>query len=190
MPTNITIRAIKGASLEQLLDLWESTTSAPVSLELATVRGWLMDEIQRRRPAGFDAWLDAEYPDDADLRPLVLLNPMCLNCASRGRTCSGTTCQTWTGCVYYKGGKIKRTFEHYKSRLIRESHNTDGIRFNGIQYLCQFPGIDPVEMAASLQNDGYNILFDDSSITKAANKSNMAKVNKAAKALLKPSGRP
>lgn len=117
------------------------------------------------------------------------LNSICGTCARLCNGCKGTTCKTWTGCVYYKDDKNKRTFEHYKSRLIRESHNADGIRFNVIQYLCQFPGIDPVEMAASLQNDGYNILFDDSSITKAANKSNMAKVNKAAKALLKPSGR-
>ena len=30
------------------------------------------------------------------------LNIMCINCLNRGKTCDGTTCQTWTGCVYRK----------------------------------------------------------------------------------------
>lgn len=29
-----------------------------------------------------------------------ILNSMCINCLERGKTCDGTTCQTWTGCVY------------------------------------------------------------------------------------------
>lgn len=71
---------------------------------------------------------------------------------------------------------------YYKNRLINESRNNpDGIRFNGIQYLCQFPGIDPFEMAASLQNSGFTILFDDSSISQKENASNRFKVNKTAK---------
>ena len=28
------------------------------------------------------------------------LNSMCENCACLGESCKGTTCQTWTGCVY------------------------------------------------------------------------------------------
>ncbi len=27
-------------------------------------------------------------------------NRMCLDCTERGKSCSGTTCKTWTGCVY------------------------------------------------------------------------------------------
>ena len=30
------------------------------------------------------------------------LNIMCINCLKRGKTCNGTTCQTWTGCVFRK----------------------------------------------------------------------------------------
>lgn len=30
------------------------------------------------------------------------LNTMCWNCLERGKNCNGTTCQTWTGCVYRK----------------------------------------------------------------------------------------
>lgn len=73
-------------------------------------------------------------------------------------------------------------FNHYKNRLINEAGrvNTNGIRFNCIQYLCSFPNIDPVEMAASLQNDGFIILFDDSSISHKENAANRARVNRAA----------
>lgn len=28
------------------------------------------------------------------------LNRMCSNCLKLGKGCNGTTCQTWTGCVY------------------------------------------------------------------------------------------
>lgn len=28
------------------------------------------------------------------------LNPICVDCKRRGATCDGTTCQTWTGCIY------------------------------------------------------------------------------------------
>lgn len=30
------------------------------------------------------------------------LNSMCINCLERGKTCNGTTCQVWTGCIYRK----------------------------------------------------------------------------------------
>lgn len=30
------------------------------------------------------------------------LNSMCSNCVKLGNDCKGTTCQTWTGCVYKK----------------------------------------------------------------------------------------
>ena len=31
---------------------------------LPTVRGWLMDEIERRDPEGYEAWMDSELDDD------------------------------------------------------------------------------------------------------------------------------
>lgn len=30
------------------------------------------------------------------------INTMCIECIERGKSCGGTTCQTWTGCVYRK----------------------------------------------------------------------------------------
>ena len=31
---------------------------------LTTVRGWLMDEIERRNPEAYEAWLDSDTDDD------------------------------------------------------------------------------------------------------------------------------
>ena len=30
------------------------------------------------------------------------LNTMCFDCLERGKSCDGTTCQVWTGCVHRK----------------------------------------------------------------------------------------
>ena len=110
------------------------------------------------------------------------LNNMCETCARLGKDCEGTTCQTWTGCVYRQEDKEKRIFAFYKRDLIRLSRtNPHGIRFNCIQYVCRFPNIDPVEMAASLQNDGFTILFDDSSIRAKEKAAHRAAVSKAAR---------
>lgn len=78
--------------------------------------------------------------------------------------------------------KQTRIFEHYKDRLINENPSCcriEGIPFNVIQYLCQFPGIDPVKMAASLRKDGHAIFFNDRSISAKQNKANEAAVEKA-----------
>lgn len=83
-----------------------------------------------------------------------------------------------------KEDKARRIFGSYKRDLIRTaeiSSRPQELRYNCIQYVCQFPGIDSVEMAASLQNDGFTILFDDSSISAKANAANRVLVNKAAR---------
>lgn len=79
-----------------------------------------------------------------------------------------------------------RLFLFVKQRLISEcaAVNPDGIRFNCIEYLCSFRDIDPVEMAADLQNDGHTILFDDSSISRAENQHKKAKVQAEARRLV------
>lgn len=30
------------------------------------------------------------------------INVMCINCAQYSKECGGTSCQTWTGCIYHK----------------------------------------------------------------------------------------
>jgi len=69
-----------------------------------------------------------------------------------------------------------RMFEWYKKDIInscriasRYTGSEKITRFSPIQYVCHFPGIDPVKMAASLQMDGFTILYDDSSISAKEN---------------------
>ena len=54
-----------------LLDEFELTTDKETTLEVATVRGWIMDEIESRYPEAFDKWLDA-YADDSKLKYYIM----------------------------------------------------------------------------------------------------------------------
>lgn len=51
---------------EQLVLDWELTEALPMTPELPIVRGWLMDEFQRRNPEAYEAWID---DDDLDVSP-------------------------------------------------------------------------------------------------------------------------
>lgn len=62
---------ITNASTEKLLELWELTASRKPSVELAIVRGWLMDELEIRDRKGFNAWLE-DNALDADLRKYMM----------------------------------------------------------------------------------------------------------------------
>lgn len=86
-------------SLEKLLTLWENTEHLHTP-ELPIIRGWLMDELERRNPEGFSAWLDQDAPEDRDLRRFLSVNRFCLNCVKFATQCSGTAQQVWTGCIY------------------------------------------------------------------------------------------
>ena len=76
-----------------------------------------------------------------------------------------------------------RLFEHYKSRLVRTAEiTTPGkLRFVTIQYLCQFPAISPYEMAVALANDCFEIIFDNSAISKTEREAERRKFIKALK---------
>ena len=65
--------------------------------------------------------------------------------------------------------KENQIFNHYKSRIEKEAGINGKIRFNVVEYLCSFPHIDPYHMAQSLRLEGYEIAFDDSSISKLNN---------------------
>lgn len=58
---------LENATLADLLDQWELTTNIN-DPEIPTVRGWLMDELESRNPEAFNAWLDQDEPEDADLK--------------------------------------------------------------------------------------------------------------------------
>ena len=66
--------------------------------------------------------------------------------------------------------KKERIFNFYKRDLIKlTDNNTRPIRFICVEYVCSFPKINPFEMAKALKNDGYNLVFDDSSISQKEN---------------------
>lgn len=51
-------KRVAARSDEELSVQWLFTETMPVSEELATVRGWLIDELEKRMgPERFDAWL-------------------------------------------------------------------------------------------------------------------------------------
>lgn len=59
-------------SIEQLIKEFDMTEDIPISLELSMVRGWIMDELEKRNPETFDKWLDLDYPDNKSLKNLYL----------------------------------------------------------------------------------------------------------------------
>lgn len=66
--------------------------------------------------------------------------------------------------------KKSRIFDTYYERIIEERYFPDRpIRYSVIEYLCSFPKINPVFMARRLANSGYEIAFDDTSITQHEN---------------------
>lgn len=67
-------------------------------------------------------------------------------------------------------------FNHYKNYIINNSKELNYIRFCVIEYICSFPRIDPYQMAASIINNGYKVIFDDSTISKECNKRKERKV--------------
>lgn len=71
-----------------------------------------------------------------------------------------------------------RMFNFYKKDL--EKLGNEYMRFNVIEYVCSFPQINPYKMAKSLKDSGYNIVYDDSSITKEENEKKRRKVEKIA----------
>lgn len=78
--------------------------------------------------------------------------------------------------------KQKRIFEFYKKDLEKLGKEHERIRMNCIEYLCSFPKINPFTMAAAIALDGYEIVFDDSSISLGENKRKKQKLEKLLKA--------
>lgn len=86
----------------------------------------------------------------------------------------------------------ERMFKAYKKILATkgrsEEHLNNPIRFNCIEYLCSLPGINPYEMAASIIQSGYMVLYDDSSINRLENEKKKKRVNKLIKVLDREDG--
>lgn len=56
-------KLISYLTLNQLLEQWELTSSINDE-HIPTVRGWLMDELEKRNPEAFDRWLDSDAEDE------------------------------------------------------------------------------------------------------------------------------
>ena len=46
-------------STEKLIESWE-LTAANTAANISTVRGWIMDEMEKRNPEAFNAWMEAD----------------------------------------------------------------------------------------------------------------------------------
>ena len=56
---------IHRTSDSKLLALWDTTEATEISIELAMVRKWLMEEMEQRWPEAFNAWMESEsFTDD------------------------------------------------------------------------------------------------------------------------------
>lgn len=51
--------AVKNYSTKKLCELFELTNEQPITIELAEVRGALMDELKSRDSKAFDLWIDS-----------------------------------------------------------------------------------------------------------------------------------
>lgn len=50
---------VRSLNTKTLVESFEATETQPVTLELATVRDWIMTELATRNEAAFDAWMDS-----------------------------------------------------------------------------------------------------------------------------------
>lgn len=57
---------ITTASTAKLLDYWDYVRRLSRSAATALTRGWVLDELDRRDPAGFARWLDSDDDSDYD----------------------------------------------------------------------------------------------------------------------------
>ena len=61
---------ISKQTTEELLTQWE-LTNVVNDENIPTVRGWLMDELEKRNPEAFNKWLD-DYAEDDELRKYMI----------------------------------------------------------------------------------------------------------------------
>lgn len=126
---------------------------------------------------------DAELETETVAEPAeraAEINPMCTDCTRRGTDCNGTTCETWTGCIYRETAAQRdiRLFDFYKRRLLALAGG-EPLRWVCVQYLCSFPGLSPYDMGAELMAEGVEIIYDDTAITRAENAAERRRVQRA-----------
>jgi len=58
-------QTMKSKSVSELCKLFGKTNNNQ-DRRVPTVRGWIMDELEKRNQSKFDAWMDTENVDDMD----------------------------------------------------------------------------------------------------------------------------
>ena len=129
-------------------------------------------------PEGWTA--PAAEPETETAERAAEVNPMCTDCIRRGSDCDGTTCETWTGCIYRETAAQRdiRLFDFYQRRLLALVGG-EPLRWVCVQYLCSFPGLSPYDMGAELMAEGVEIIYDDTAITRAENAAERRRVQRA-----------
>lgn len=64
------------------------------------------------------------------------LNRMCADCLKLGNGCKGTTCQTWTGCVFKATAASERT-SPYIPIMSREDLEENGVNISALRRAAQ-----------------------------------------------------
>ena len=50
-------------SLGQLIEIWKEVDKKKATKEIIKVRGWLLDELEKRNKDAFDKWIDNDFKD-------------------------------------------------------------------------------------------------------------------------------
>ncbi len=66
-PTERAKKLLKQRTLSQLFSDWDLTEAMPMTAELPTVRGWIMEEFKRRDPEAFDRWMEIDPVTQSEL---------------------------------------------------------------------------------------------------------------------------
>lgn len=64
-------RILDGMSKERLIELWEVISQKKTTVEVAEVRGWILQKLEEICPVEMDRYYDGFYYDE-DLRSFVL----------------------------------------------------------------------------------------------------------------------
>lgn len=80
--------------------IYDKTASEMVTLAKSVKRNMCSEPVKM----AFERVLDMRSEERKEAREIYYsdLNAMCFDCLECGKSCNGTTCQTWTGCIYRK----------------------------------------------------------------------------------------
>ncbi len=62
------VKLLGSRTNKELIEGWEMVSKMPMSEEIPTIRGWYMEEIEKRFPEEYDNWLESETCEDLELR--------------------------------------------------------------------------------------------------------------------------